>query len=30
VILSLLYFVTHRKRFEGIFEWQEEPETIDK
>lgn len=30
VLFSLLYFVTHRKRFEGIFEWQEEPETDEK
>lgn len=26
VIFSLLYFLTHRKRFEGIFEWKEEVE----
>ena len=30
VVVSLLYFLTHRKRFEGIFEWQEEPETEEK
>jgi len=30
VIISLIYFLTHRKRFEGIFEWQEEPETDEK
>jgi CDP-diacylglycerol--serine O-phosphatidyltransferase len=27
VVLSLLYFATHRKKFEGIFDWHEEPET---
>lgn len=27
VIASLFYFVTHRKKFEGIFEWKEDPET---
>lgn len=26
VVASLLYFVTHRKKFEGIFDWSEEPE----
>ncbi len=26
VVLSLLYFLTHRKKFEGIFEWKEEQE----
>ena len=26
VIASLIYFLTHRKRFEGIFEWKEEEE----
>ncbi|MBA2404425.1 MAG: CDP-diacylglycerol--serine O-phosphatidyltransferase [Bdellovibrionales bacterium] len=30
VITSLIYFLTHRKRFEGIFDWQEEPETEEK
>ena len=31
VICSLIYFVTHRKKFEGIFEWKEDPETeVDK
>ena len=30
VLISLIYFLTHRKRFEGIFEWQEEPETEEK
>jgi len=30
VIISLIYFLTHRKRFEGIFEWQEEPELDEK
>lgn len=30
VIISLIYFMTHRKRFEGIFEWQEEPELEEK
>ncbi len=26
VLASLIYFVTHRKKFEGIFEWKEDPE----
>lgn len=26
VLLSLAYFVTHRKKFEGIFDWTDEPE----
>lgn len=26
VVASLFYFITHRKKFEGIFEWKEEPE----
>jgi len=30
VLVSLFYFLTHRKRFEGIFDWQEEPETEEK
>ena len=30
VVMSLIYFLTHRKRFEGIFEWQEEPELDEK
>ena len=30
VIASLIYFLTHRKKFEGIFDWQEEPESIEK
>lgn len=30
VVASLIYFLTHRKRFEGIFDWQEEPETEEK
>jgi CDP-diacylglycerol--serine O-phosphatidyltransferase len=30
VVASLMYFVTHRKKFEGIFEWHEEPETEEK
>lgn len=30
VFISLLYFLTHRKKFEGIFDWQEEPETEEK
>ncbi len=29
VIASLVYYVTHLKRFEGIFDWSEEPEAID-
>lgn len=27
VLASLFYFITHRNKFEGIFEWKEEPET---
>jgi CDP-diacylglycerol--serine O-phosphatidyltransferase len=30
VIASLIYYLTHRKKFEGIFDWHEEPETIEK
>jgi len=30
VVISLFYFLTHRKKFEGIFDWQEEPETEEK
>jgi CDP-diacylglycerol--serine O-phosphatidyltransferase len=30
VIISLIYFLTHRKKFEGIFDWQEEPESDEK
>jgi CDP-diacylglycerol--serine O-phosphatidyltransferase len=30
VVVSLIYFLTHRKKFEGIFEWQEEPDTDEK
>jgi len=26
VVLSLAYFIANRKKFEGIFDWQEEPE----
>jgi CDP-diacylglycerol--serine O-phosphatidyltransferase len=26
VVASLIYFLVHRKRFEGIFDWSEEPE----
>lgn len=26
VIASLLYYITHRKKFEGIFDWSDEPE----
>lgn len=26
VVASLIYFLTHRKKFEGIFDWTEEPE----
>jgi CDP-diacylglycerol--serine O-phosphatidyltransferase len=26
VIFSLIYYLTHRKKFEGIFEWKEEPD----
>lgn len=26
VTLSLIYFLTHRKKFEGIFDWTDEPE----
>lgn len=27
VVASLIYFLSNRKKFEGIFDWQEEPET---
>jgi CDP-diacylglycerol--serine O-phosphatidyltransferase len=27
VIASLLYFLTHRKKFAGIFEWNEDPDS---
>jgi hypothetical protein len=30
VVISLLYFLTHRKKFVGIFDWHEEPETDEK
>ena len=30
VIASLLYWLTHRKKFEGLFDWQEEPESEEK
>ncbi len=30
VIASLIYFLTHRKRFEGIFDWQEELEVEER
>lgn len=30
VVISLIYFLTHRKRFEGIFDWHEEPELDEK
>lgn len=30
VVMSLVYFLTHRKKFEGIFEWQEEPDLEEK
>jgi CDP-diacylglycerol---serine O-phosphatidyltransferase len=26
VLASLVYFLTHKKKFEGIFEWKEEPD----
>ena len=26
VVVSLLYFITHRAKFQGIFEWKEDPE----
>ena len=29
VIASLLYFVTHKDKFEGIFEWKEEEPELD-
>lgn len=29
VLASLIYWVTHLKKFEGIFDWSEEPEAID-
>jgi hypothetical protein len=27
VIASLVYWLTHLKKFEGIFDWSDEPET---
>lgn len=30
VVISLFYFLTHRKKFAGVFDWQEEPETEEK
>lgn len=27
VVASLIYFLTHRQKFQGIFEWQDEPDT---
>lgn len=30
VIGSLAYFLTHKKKFEGIFNWSEEPELVEK
>lgn len=30
VLISLIYFLTHRQKFAGIFDWQEEPETDEK
>ena len=29
VVSSLVYYMTHLKRFEGIFDWTEDPEAID-
>jgi CDP-diacylglycerol--serine O-phosphatidyltransferase len=29
VLTSLGYFLTHRKKFQGIFEWREDPEPIE-
>lgn len=29
VVASLIYWATHLKRFEGIFDWSEEPEVSD-
>ena len=29
VVLSLIYWLTHRKKFEGIFDWQEEEPEFD-
>jgi hypothetical protein len=26
VVISLLYFLTHRQKFAGIFEWKNDPE----
>lgn len=28
VVASLIYYLTHRKKFEGIFDWAEEPESL--
>ena len=30
VVASLAYFLTHKEKFAGIFDWQEEPELEDK
>lgn len=30
VLASLFYFATHRSKFEGIFEWKEEPELLEE
>jgi CDP-diacylglycerol--serine O-phosphatidyltransferase len=30
VVLSLMYFLTHRTKFVGMFEWKEDPETEEK
>jgi CDP-diacylglycerol---serine O-phosphatidyltransferase len=27
VLASLIYFITHKDRFEGMFEWKDDPET---
>lgn len=29
VLASMIYWLTHLKKFEGIFDWSEEPEAID-
>lgn len=30
VVITLLYYLTHRQKFQGIFEWKEEPEIEEK
>lgn len=30
VSTSLIYFLTHRKKFEGIFDWNEDPDLVEE